>query len=791
MPVSLIVDNTKLKQQILLGEKHMANFTKEESTVLEQLVASMTLDEQLALTSKAATPVQSVFGYDEYHPNWFADGTEFGHDIWKIKVGGKKKTVIVNFDVPLNDDQSLVSAKHRPLLNAFKYWLVQAGNPLLNGGKLLKPTTTYRQVQYRLWLIDAILLRATDINLAERHMLAINSDFVQDLLVQYVESGVSSLYLYHKMIREYILEIIETVSDVDAKAFVDQCPYLTRFIYDDENELLLTKEQIIKACCFLYSKGVYYSKHIGTLSKPKSNYFSDIFYKKKTLYGISTHSPTINSLAIFPDEDLVEYRPVPVRGNEGGGLSERALSNLLAAFKGLAVIKADGASLCPDKVFDDITVKTINDLVVVRSTGRYTTLPANVVFFAICNAFDFCFKYADVILDSMHKVLKYVPTDNNKRVPGTKNRISSDYKTKGFLEHVSPELKELGVCRWCVDIKDPERFELRRQNRGFINLYFVLMGSIQLITGATMARRVGELIDLHPTDCLLPAGIDPNLESYAKEKFELIFDNRKSGVGGDEALRETLSRPIIRSVAGLLYKLERFNKKLIKDKLITSKNVTLFLFIDQQRMKPVGICNGTYNIHIDAFCDYFETPTVLYAEGDVRRYYIRQHQLRRFFAMIFFWRHGSSSLDSIRHFLGHTDSEHLYHYVTEELQGEVLAGVKARSIREGLTNNDIENIDKLTPILKERYGVDYLKLRGYREVLSDYEHYDEDEAHFSPPLEQIQEQFEQDMIDFEKDITLLLLDGTIELEPEFITIKDEDDNIITDYKLILRVTEEF
>ncbi|MCW8327372.1 hypothetical protein MD588_00970 [Photobacterium sp. SDRW27] len=788
MAVSLIVDNTKLKAQILSGEKHMENFTKEESVGFVQLVANMPLNEQLAFTSKAASAVQSVFAYDEFHPDWLVDGTEFEHDFWKIKVGGKSLTI--DFNVPLNDKKSLVSIKHRPLLNTFKHWLVQAGNPLLNGGRLLKPNTTYRQISHRLRLIDAILLRAADINLAERHMLAVDRDFVQDLLVQYAEGGTHRLYRYHKKVREYLLEKIETMSDADATAFAEQFPYITRTILEDENAVFLTEDQIVKACCFLHEEGAYKLKRWSTPT-PNSKYFVNIFYKQQTLYGESIKLPKIDVLAISPDKDLTECCPVPVADYGNGGISERSLGPLITDFRGLVAIETDGTSLCSDKTFDKIKVQTINELVIVRSTGRFTTLPADVVFASMRNAFEFCIEYADTILDSMYQVLKSAPKEKRAKVPGTTRNQLADYKAKGFLAYVSPKLIELGVCQWCVDTSDPKRFELRRKKCGFVDLFHVLTGSIQLITGATMARRVGELIDLHPTDCLLPAGIDPNLESSAKVEFELIFENRKSGVGGDKALRETLSRPILRSVAGLLYKLEAFNEKLIEDKLITQNKATLFPSVVKKAAEPTAITMESYNINLDAFCDYFESPTVQYDEDDVRRYYIRQHQLRRFFAMVFFWRNGTNSLDTLRHFLGHTDSEHLYHYVTEGLQGEVLAGIKARCIREGMSKHGIENIDKLAPILKERYGVDYLKLKGYREVLSDYEDCDEDDAHLSPPLELIREQFEKDSIDFEKDITKLLLDGTIDLEPEFFTIKDEAGNVITDYKMILRVKEEF
>lgn len=35
-----------------------------------------------------------------------------------------------------------------------------------------------------------------------------------------------------------------------------------------------------------------------------------------------------------------------------------------------------------------------------------------------------------------------------------------------------------------------------------------------------------------------------------------------------------------------------------------------------------------------------------------KRFYMRQHQLRRFFAMAFFWGNGFGSMDTLRWFLG-------------------------------------------------------------------------------------------------------------------------------------------
>lgn len=193
---------------------------------------------------------------------------------------------------------------------------------------------------------------------------------------------------------------------------------------------------------------------------------------------------------------------------------------------------------------------------------------------------------------------------------------------------------------------------------------------------------------------------------------------------------------------------------------------------------------------MDAFCDYFETEVVQYEKNCVRRYYIRQHQLRRFFAMLFFWSKGFDGLDTLRHFLAHTDTEHLYHYVTEGISGEVLTDIKAKRILDGVGKKDIENIDKLTSVILEKFGVQSVTFKTYKQVLEDYkEDIVDGFIETFPPFEQIEQQFEQELICFEQDISRLLLDHTIDLEPEFFTVIDSKGKSITDYKLVLKVRE--
>ena len=86
---------------------------------------------------------------------------------------------------------------------------------------------------------------------------------------------------------------------------------------------------------------------------------------------------------------------------------------------------------------------------------------------------------------------------------------------------------------------------------------------------------------------------------------------------------------------------------------------------------------------------------------DGKRYYIRTHQLRRFFALSFFWGSGFGGMDTLRWFMGHTDVQHLYHYITENSPGEVLRHAKSQFLTE-----TIEEHAELRTLISERYGTD-------------------------------------------------------------------------------------
>jgi hypothetical protein len=111
--------------------------------------------------------------------------------------------------------------------------------------------------------------------------------------------------------------------------------------------------------------------------------------------------------------------------------------------------------------------------------------------------------------------------------------------------------------------------------------------------------------------------------------------------------------------------------------------------------------------------------------------------------MMFFWGNSFGGLETLRWFLGHTDTEHLYHYITETTPGEVLRGVKAAYLTERLIEGHNQTLTELQNFLLERFGTtdftildpqeieDYLDALIEEEIISVEPHFLKSENHSS------------------------------------------------------------
>ncbi|WP_454667574.1 hypothetical protein [Acinetobacter calcoaceticus] len=763
-----------IKEKILIeeinkNEKNINTMNFEELAYLRHLARSSD-NKNTSIIEKALSPISNMYICAFEQPYWFANGTKFIDNIWYIKLTKNVKTIDFS-KIYLSNDVKLTDEKE--ILNTFKSWIIIQGSPKFNRGQILNKSTIIIAINKVLILIDNIIKNNNKINLIERKCNALDLNFFCDILINISKYGVEeSTYNYNSTIKDFLLEKIKTISEIDLIDFEKKFPLLKE---NYTSKLLnMTLIEVRKSRYWLFQNKAYKLQYTASSGYPNSNFFKFLFKNYITINSIQFNK--IIELKLFKTIDKTEYSSIPCKSIFENTQSIGNINNYIDVIKKLIHVNTfKECSPINKKSISQLSVEHVKNHIELQKSFHFRSVPTRVILTAVKNAFEFIFNYMDDILESLLNFLNSEP-----KYYTTYSKNWKSLKEHNWKKKLSPNLKDTKFTEWKVNPNDINCFHLRRSNIGFCDLYKVLMGAIQLVIGAITARRQSELIELSPIDCLLPRNIDPIKNKDIE--FEIVFNNRKSGIGGESPIKESLGRPIPNSIANIIYKLQKFNLSLINSKNINVKSLSLFNNYNPNQNKLSKIYSELYNSNLNSFCDYFQTPLVKYDETTYKRFYIRQHQLRRFFALLFFWSKSYDGLDSLRHFLGHTNPQHLYNYITENITGEVLTGVKAQTITEqlgklGKIESYIKNIEQLTPILEK-----YFNIREF-EVLSEDEIF---ELYSSHDLTQHLKKYSS----LEQQVNLLLEKHIIELEPNFFTVKNSDGQIVKDFNLILRIKDE-
>jgi hypothetical protein len=747
-----------------------SELTKKDLTYFEKMMLSVEENQRGLYLENF-----SLEDFDEnvYKPKWLK--SKFEENIWECDLE-TKNSLILDFNIKLYDNSLLSDFKNRKLLNGIKYFLCTLSSKRFNGGKSLKIKAFKSKFNVALILVDGILSRAKTYHLAEKRMSLFSKNDAIDLLYDiYSQGGSLGAYNVVNRLSSFLSEKSKLITD--EKLLLSSIFYPTINWEDEYKSLIMTNSELAKARLWLvendFYRGANSSREYGALITTKL--YNDVF-ANNLRKPIKTTS--FDELRLTPNSDGFnsEFKAIPITVNKMGSkkLSLSTISQYISVFKLFSICSSEElVNIIDNSVFDI----EVNDILLVNdesiSVGRFRTLPLSLVFDSIKNAFEFYLKYSSDIFILFELIAK-----KNNKLSGF-STTSEDFCSFIFKES-SVNLKDNGLSFYTISNTSNKEgvnndyFNNLRANSGLVELYEVLIGCILVIIGSISARRQSEILDLD-INCLSPS-VEPNMEVGAFDEYSLIFENRKSG---DNVDREIISRPIPKIIAKIIWDLIVFRRKLTENGFVIDSEKLFFTFA-KFSFSEIKVDVAKANFCLNMFCDYFETKTVK-INDEITRFYIRQHQLRRFFAMVFFWGSGFDGLGTLSYFLGHTDPRHIYHYITENIPGEVLRGVQAQRILYGFSSNDIDNLERLKVILKSRFGVSDIEIRTLTEIFD----YLEDEVKdgnitTTPQVIDLKEKVESN-------IYLLLNDGTIELQPRFLQIKDKLGNVINEVHLSLIV----
>lgn len=800
--LSVAIDNSStanLIESIVLDDSLLNGLSAE---TLEDIINFSVANDDYRVLDIITNFHTGIYGYDDRHPEWLE--SSFPENKWVLTFGKHPKTI--HWDtVYLDDGKKLTDKKHQKLLNSFKYWITAADNPLENGGKIVSRGAAYNKVNKIICLINAILLHSKELKLAKYHLLNVNDDFWLNILMKFAEHGnFQGVYEIGKRIQILLDNASQSVSDTDAQAFKEKFSYITQDIVQDESFLSLAKRD--KACAWLFEQGYYHVKR-GIKYTGSSTMLGELLFKGKMLYH-DISIPNYAELHLKAPMRNSEYSAVENK-DTSRGTNQQSISVYIAAIRLIHINLDREDAANPSILSERVNAGHISQLVSLKKAGRTRTLPPKFVFNLIRQCYDFAKEHLPTEEGSttlLDETLTLLSKARSKSVVRSSNTLRPNQYSQAWNEALHRDMSGSERGYWfqteainCLSseylkkgIKQIESFaqsaenrhERIRANESLFELFSVLQGAILVLVGAIMARRQDELVKLKSHGNLSP-NLNPFSEEGAKADYNLIFKVKKTGSKG---VNVTIERPIPLSIAKFVWQLEQFNIKASELNLCKGK-LSLFNNLNSKDIQLSQLGHATYNAHLDALCDYMETDLVEYDNGEYRRNYVRQHQLRRFFAMAFFWSKGFDGMDALRWMLGHSDTEHLYHYISESEAGAVLNGAKASVIVRGVVDSTselakLEGVEEVRKIIAERLTGDSstpITIESVSEAAEDYD----DESYLTVPhISQLQK--EQDI---ETEVIQLLEEGRITLEPEFFTIEDADGNTTQSFNLILKIKD--
>ncbi|HIF9201353.1 TPA: integrase [Photobacterium damselae] len=800
--LSLAIDNSStahLIESIVLDHSLLNDISAE---TLEEIINFSVANDDYRVLDIITNFHTGIYDYDDRQPEWLE--SSFPANKWVLTFHKQPKTI--HWDtVYLDDGKKLTDTKHQKLLNSFKYWITAVDNPLENGGKVISLAVAYKKACKVITLINAILLHSKELKLAKYHLLNVNDDFWLNILTKYAKHGnVQGVYEIDKRTQVLLDNGSQSVSDADVQTFKEKFPYVTQGIAQDESFLFLAERE--KACAWLFKQGYY---HVAESMQytGSSAVLGELLFKGRMLYqdiNISNYA----ELHLKAPKRNSEYRAVENK-DTSIGTNQKAISTIIEAIRLIHtnLDREDAAS--PSILSEHVTSGRISQLVSLKRLGRTRTLPPTFVFNLIRQCYEFTKEHLPIEEDAvtlLDEILTLLSKARSKSAAPRSNTLRPHQDSSIWNEDLHREMSGTERGYWfqteainCLSseylkkgIKQVQGFsdsaenrhERIRANESLFELFSVLQGAIQVLVGAIMARRQDELIKLKPHGNLSP-DVSPFSKEGVNADYNLIFQVKKTGSKGVNA---TIERPIHLSIAKFIWQLEQFNIKASELNLCKGK-LSLFNNLDSRCVQLSQVSHVTYNAHLDALCDYLETDLVEYDNGEYRRNYVRQHQLRRFFAMAFFWSKGFDGMDALRWMLGHSDMEHLYHYISESETGAALNGAKASVIVRGVVDSSselakLEGIEEVRKAIAVRLTGDSSTPITIESVSEAAEDYDDESYQTIPHISQLQK--EQDI---ETEVIRLLDEGQITLEPEFFTIEDAEDGTTQTFNLILKIKD--
>lgn len=368
-----------------------------------------------------------MFKYDTFKPYWLLN-KNYDDLIWEVKTLEGSK--LINFSKILSISDNKI---WYDLINLSKLWIAISCTPKYNNSVLLKIQTITPRINRICNLIDCLINNRENLQLEQRGLLALDSNFFHQTLINIATLGLpNAIYNYEDVIKNHTLNAIKDINIDDVIAFENKIKCLN---FHNSGRLKLTEIEIRKAKYYFFMSNAY-SDTSNYEKKLNSNFFLNLFpysiylnyhtfsiFNEFTIYYINHH---------YSD---TEFERVPIV-KENNNHSLKTIERYLLSLNHLNIV-IDLEYNYLRKI--NININQLFHSIEKIPLGRFKLLPAEVVFDSFRNAFEFTFNYIDNIHDSLINIYENLNISN----------IDISEK-EFFLKYINNELLDLGVVSWTI-----------------------------------------------------------------------------------------------------------------------------------------------------------------------------------------------------------------------------------------------------------------------------------------------------------------------------------------------------
>ena len=351
----------------------------------------------------------------------------------------------------------------------------------------------------------------------------------------------------------------------------------------------------------------------------------------------------------------------------------------------------------PDSIPDPCTLKPSTSyklaLPYCRDESHTPMIPVDTGLTYLNEAIRWVHCYGDDIVDYYCEVIRRINSDGEPENPG-RHALGNIRGSAFFSTDVPASLASNAQLLEKFQCRKLERSrESMRVSVDAMQPLRVWIGAVVILIGMFKPSRASEVSSL-PRGCLIGEG-----------PYWLDSIIAKKGVGEHSVMSG--GRPIPTITARGIQQMQRFGdnmKRLFDEKDPVLMNRLFYLPRGEGARKGYSPHFQGLTGYLDSFCDFVDLPL----DSLGRRWYLRVHEMRKWFLLLMFWSGRFDVLDAVRDMAGHDAIEDLYAYIEREVSESDLGELEA-----DYSIDRLRELDREREVLDGETGLEEM----YRRVL--------------------------------------------------------------------------